>query len=135
MAAITEDFVSFEIAKLLKEKGFDELCAWQYYTYWEDYKLKNYEHPILNENMLSNSQVIDKDNVTAPTQQMAMKWLREEHNIAINIGWGEIFEDKFQWWCIILNYKDGSILRESEYYAMYEEACEETVKYCLKHLI
>ena len=27
---ITEDYVSFEIAKLLKEKGFDELCYQKY---------------------------------------------------------------------------------------------------------
>lgn len=27
---ITEDYVSFETAKLLKEKGFDELCYQKY---------------------------------------------------------------------------------------------------------
>lgn len=26
MTAITEDYCSFEVAKLLKEKGFDEAC-------------------------------------------------------------------------------------------------------------
>ena len=26
MAIITEDYVSYEVAKLLKEKGFDEPC-------------------------------------------------------------------------------------------------------------
>ena len=34
MKQITEDYVSFEIAKLLKEKGFDIPCD-SYYTYFE----------------------------------------------------------------------------------------------------
>ena len=124
---ITEDYVSFETAKLLKEKGFDEICYLGYN--------KNGEYvPTSNR---TNSQIIQPDfcYICCPTLQMAMKWLREVHNIAINIGWGEIFEDKFQWWCIILNQKDGSILRESEYHATYEEACEAAIKYCLENLI
>ena len=121
---ITEDYVSFETAKLLKEKGFDEACLTLYR-----------EGELVHSGYYLDNKQLDEDNITAPTLQMAMKWLREEHNIAINIGWGEIFEDKFQWWCIILNYKDGSILRESEYYATYEEAAEAAIKYCFKHLI
>ena len=50
---MTEDYVSFETAKLLKEKGFDEECQ----KYYGDYK-----YP-------------------CPTLQMAMKWLREEHKL------------------------------------------------------
>ena len=120
---IEEAYVSFETAKLLKEKGFDEACL----TLYREGELV---HSVY---YLDNTQ-LDEDNITAPTLQMAMKWLREDHNIAINIGWGEIFEDKFQWWCIILNYKDGSILRESEYYATYEEAAEAAIKYSLENL-
>lgn len=121
---IEEAYVSFETAKLLKEKGFDNISLIMYKENGEvcinpksvvSWRLK-YWYPCL-------------------TLQMAMKWLREVHNIAINIGWGEIFEDKFQWWCIILNQKDGNILRESEYYSTYEEACEAAIKYCLENLI
>lgn len=107
MTTITEDYVSFETAKLLKEKGFDE-------------KVISFYPP---------------GDIQRPTLQMAMKWLRERHDIAINIGWGEIFEDKFQWWSIILNYKNGSILRDSEYYATYEETVEASINYCLENLI
>ena len=128
---ITEDYVSFETAKLLREKYFNEYCR----TYYKKY------HIGFNE-IYNSPQLIDNQSLfemglglSAPTLQMAMKWLREVHDIAINIGWGEIFEDKFQWWCIILNQKDGSILRESEYHATYEEACEAAIKYCLENLI
>ena len=128
MATLTEDYVSLETAKLLKEKGFD-IPVW---TYYEN---DDYEIVIDNEIIFGSTRNWNNSStryISAPTQAMVMKWLREEHNIAINIGWGEIFEDKFQWWCIILNYKDGSILRESEYYATYEEAAEAAIKYCLE---
>ena len=140
---IKEAYVSFEVAKLLKEKGFNELCNRVY----EGPNLKYTTLPISplmslgelggfhpKQLYVTNSELGDIV-YTAPTHQMAMAWLREMHNIAINIGWGEIFEDKFQWWCIILNQKDGNILRESEYYSTYEEAVEAALKYVLKNLI
>jgi len=126
---ITEDYVSFETSKLLKDKGFNEGCFFVINAISKNVMPVSWP--------TTNSDIEDeKANLIAlPTLQMAMKWLREIHNIAINIGWGEIFEDKFQWWCIILNLKDGSMLRDSEYYATYEEACEVSIKYCLENLI
>ena len=123
---ITEDYVSFEIAKLLKEKGFNEGCRSRYGSAGS-FSYEKYE--------IEASGCEMHNAILAPTLQMAMKWLREVHHIALNIGWGEILEDKFQWWCIILNQKDGSIFRESEYSATYEEAVELAIKYCLEHLI
>ena len=137
---ITEDYVSFETAKLLKEKGFNEHCFCINYPLPE-----GGNHNIILPNLLNNSMIpftdeykfcrYKEDFITIPTLQMVMKWLREVYNIAINIGWGEVFEDKFQWWCIILNLKNGTILRESEYYATYEETCESAIRYCLENLI
>lgn len=124
---IQEDYVSSETAKLLKEKGFDENCAALYDLRTGEISQQGVGY------VFNNSQW--ENFITAPTLQMAMKWLREEHSIAINIGWGEVFEDKYRWWCIILNCKNGDILRESEYYKTYEEACEAAIKYCLENLI
>ena len=125
---ITEDYVSYEIAKLLKAKGFTE---------GEDcfgfYDKKGSIHFCQTFGDISD---YDEDTcIDAPTLQMAMKWLREVHKIAINIGWGEAFEENYQWWCIILNQNSGKILRESEYHKTYEEACEAAIKYCLENLI
>ena len=64
---INEDFCSYEVAKLLKEKGFDEDC----YTFYEcdDKELYREERiPCCNSR---------SDDYAAPTHQMAMKWLRE----------------------------------------------------------
>ena len=75
---ITEDYVSFEVAKLLKEKGFDEPC----HAYYEDnstfresysaYAIRNITNPCFFGN-------------TAPTLQMTMKWLRKVHSVFITI--------------------------------------------------
>lgn len=82
MATISEDYVSFETAKLLKEKGFNEDC-WCWYE--EDgYFRKSND----NFGVQSNSwHVVNDDefNCSAPTLQMAMKWLREVHNTIIII--------------------------------------------------
>ena len=69
---ITEDYVSFETAKLLKEKGFDERC---FSFYWSDGSLDANSHD--KKTNLRNS---TSSNPVAPTLQMAMKWLREVTN-------------------------------------------------------
>ena len=119
---IAEDYVSFETAKLLKEKGFDAV------------ECQNSPHFAYNIDGQFSGPSWDTE-YNAPTLQMAMKWLREVHNIAINIGWGEVFEKDYRWWCIIISQKNGEILRDSEYHKTYEEACEAAIKYCLENLI
>lgn len=72
---ITEDYVSFETAKLLKEKGFDECCPVKYkYVKEFDSYLQTTEY--VNDNF-------EKYYYPCPTLQMAMKWLREVHNLHI----------------------------------------------------
>lgn len=118
---ITEDYVSFEVAKLLKEKGFDEPCL-MCYTY--DKKLGNYGQY----NSYKNSEVFS---LTAPTLQMAMRWLREVHNVLIVIDRGE----DFYAWQLENNTTGeylGDIVGECK---SYEEACEAAIKYCLENLI
>lgn len=128
---ITEDYVGFETAKLLKEKGFDGKCDYLYV----DGKLVRALGGACNWNDGETLFADYKNECSAPTLQMVMKWLREVHKIVINIGWGEVFEENYQWWCIILNQNSGEILRENKYHKTYEEACEAAIKYCLENLI
>ena len=125
---ITEDYVSFETAKLLKEKGFDENCS-------RSYVKDKLTHSQGRNNSYYTIMYETYRPISAPTLQMAMKWLREVHKIAINIGWGEVFKENYQWWCIILNQNSGEILQENEYGKTYEEVCEAAIKYCLENLI
>jgi hypothetical protein len=73
---IKEEYVSFETAKLLKEKGFDEECMC-YYDDEGDFNSHAINPSFINHEFSSY--------FTAPTQQMAMRWLRENHGIFIEI--------------------------------------------------
>lgn len=76
--------------------------------------------------------------VSAPTLQMAMKWLREVHHIDIEVRTHYLNYLKPN----DTRYYSGKILKDSEdvihtIYSKdtYEEVCEEAVKYVLENLI
>lgn len=78
---ITEDYVSYETAKLLKEKGFDEYCTHVYNIETG----RNLEADFYTSRYVYNSW-LDKNEprlMVAPTLQMAIKWLNEVHHILV----------------------------------------------------
>ena len=134
---ITEDYVSFETAKLLREKGFKEPTL--AYAYGQD-MVAYYSQP----------KVTDDYNVEAgryplPTLQMAMKWLREDKKILISIfchiGKGYWFciqhfiESPYKFATSESIHRKEEILGKIQYYDTYEGACEAAIKYCLENLI
>ena len=98
---ITEDYVSFETAKLLKELGFDsrECLNSPYYAY--------------NGEGEFSGPAWDTEYV-APTLQMARKWLREKHNTHIEIR--------------ITNHSMGKMVNVIKYY--WVMASTETARWC-----
>lgn len=75
-----EDYVSLEVAKLLKEKGYNEYCAAYYHLNWENMT----EEECFE--VAPNHDFRNKDNgyrVGAPTLYEAQKWLRNKYNIHI----------------------------------------------------
>lgn len=130
---ITEDYVSFETAKLLKEKGFDDNCAALYDLRSGELNQRGVGY-VFNNGQWDNF-------ITAPTLQMAMKWLREVHHLHISVEMG--FDvDNSQYFFFVpsickFSNKDGEYLTpfgEREF-NIYEEACEAAIKYCLENLI
>lgn len=126
---ITEDYVSFETAKLLKEKGFDEVC----FKY------------ALNDKIYNNGNFVicheDDVEVGIPTLQMAMKWLRNEKHYYIQVmldGWA--CGDHSGYYVVIQKTDSDFEMMLSDaldevFYQTYEEACEAAIKYCLENLI
>lgn len=139
---ITEDYVSFETAKLLKAKGFNEYCE-------KSYSLEGKLYSNFPDNC-----------ILAPTLQMAMKWLRDVHNIDINIkaecGMLGIkvytpsiltytrmdklhAEDNMTRWRMheyFFRYQnDTGVIPAIRYFDTYEEAANAAIKYCLEKLI
>ena len=123
MARIKEDYVSFEIAKLLKEKGFPQDTFRCHYIIDGNIHYKKFE----------NRCGFGDYDIIAPTLAMAMKWLREVHNIDIfpwKIGKG-IYS------CAIFNSITGQDLSSNKDFPSerYEETVEEAIRYCLENLI
>ena len=141
---ITEDYVSFETAKLLKEKGFDCACkVWyaEYASVWGgdpsgDRKYINIQFD--DENMVNDSY---KFLCYAPTLQMAIKWLRKNHNLAISAsvtvdGWRSyVSQIKLDSEGFVVDIIDGIDDGNIPNCNTYEQACEAAIKYCLENLI
>ena len=127
---ITEDYCSFELSKLLEEKGFDGECVG---CYWDSKKTfdVNYEPLSYSDGDLRDEVIL------APTHQMAMKWLREVHNIIIVIephSYNYI-EEKTSSYDFSIWYGDNYEHPLTTNYSTYEEAVEAALKYCLTELI
>lgn len=130
MATIKEDYVSFETAKLLKEKGFDESC----YQKYDDEGYLSFNHV----GYINSESPSDDFSALAPTHQMAVAWLREVHNIFIIIEphLYDYVNEKTKSYVTSLwqgdNYYENITSKD---YPSYEEAVETTIKYCLEKLI
>lgn len=133
---ITEDYVSFETAKLLKEKGFDEKCFYCFDDVIGESRLSKL--------MICNNSELGEHYYSAPTLQMAMKWLREVHNIHIEVritnhSLSSLIDVPRYYWIIFnakeVKWMDESTAHEPMSYETVEEACEAGIKYCLENLI
>ena len=116
--AITEDYVSFETAKLLKEKGFNPINCGMYYSITTGKRTTE---------LLTSL-------VSCPTLQMAMKWLREVHNLFIDTYYDCDFGEGYKFSVHKLP-KGTTLESHNESYSTYEQACEAAIKYCIEHLI
>ena len=140
---ITEDYVSYEVAKLLKEKGFN----WDCITYYVDSEPNCVKYSMLFE----NNTTWEERCCSAPTHQMAMKWLREVHQLYISVGvspiYGKVKDEKGRNTCGLLywHYMASGEWMNDKYNPQqkafvvsaknYEEAVEAALKYSLENLI
>ena len=134
---IKEAYVSFEVAKLLKEKGFNEYCLKNYWS--SDKELHDWKWELsYNRNSDGNSNTKD---CSAPTQAMALAWLREIHNKYCDIG----YDIDLDWFFQVIDLKETveNDYPETKHYHTedetgfntYEEALEAALKYTLENLI
>ena len=135
---ICECYVSFETAKLLKEKGFDGICrsGYSHYGSLSDIEVKEF---------LTNTTCPDTYwECTAPTLQMAMKWLREVHKMHVEIritnhSVSKMFDIPKYYWIIFnpekVKWMDESTLHDVAGFDTYEKACDSAINYCLRKLV
>ena len=127
---ITEDYVSYEVAKLLKEKGFDEKVSTHYLI-----------HPSgFPEFFDKKDEFTEPEDVwlKCPTLQMAMKWLRIKHNILLFLLPAQE-NGKLVYLVEVWTWNEEEGIYESAYAPMPrkepEQAVEAALKYCLENLI
>ena len=121
-----DTLITFETAKLAKEKGFPQepnKLKIPYYNYKGEFKgdVKDWLRKYLR-----NEDTSDVESVSAPTQSQLAKWLREKHNIHL-IAYKNINIDGYDW-CYITT--DG--ITNINSYKTYEEAYEIGLQEALK---
>ena len=146
---MNEQYVSFEVSKLLKENGFDWKTDFVWYEHlplsldWRNkanqkamdyfYFNETTEHHSCYRNCDKKPSYINGDIYSAPTQQMACRWLRKEKGIHILPEISEVKENP-KYYCMI--WKTSTL--ESfiiELFDSYEDAIEAALEYVLKNLI
>ena len=117
---IQERYVSFEVAKLLKEKGLTFTNVVIYSMYDVDGNI--------------HWGIYDKSWFPRVTNQTAMEWLREKYHIHIIIepvsgkGYNGIM-------CDVGDFDDFNYISETDFFLHPEEAVEAALKYVLENLI
>lgn len=145
---INEDYVSFETAKLLKEKGFPQeydlyhSMVYNEEDYEDEYEVQRMvlQTRLVKAGTLSSYPVgIPEPKCYCPTHQMTMKWLREVYNVHISIypfNRELPVTDKFYYTCDIATSKLSSQKGHLRgVWKTYEEAVEAAIKYSLENLI
>lgn len=135
MKQIIEDYCSFEIAQLLKEKEFvgeSEIgCRCGFYKQNEEYPSQiNLVYDDLDNSKLEYNECLRF------THQMALKWLREVHNIFIDIiTYTTGSKIQFRW----VGYDKGRLFSQEKgkiiYFDTHEQTVEAALKYTLENLI
>lgn len=122
---IEEDYVSFELAKMLKEKGFDEPTM-----------------SFFRGDKIIWQQAFYPTDIKRPTLQMAQKWFREEKHLAINPStfYRKLEGHEFHnWGCNIVNLDTWELYCSNPLETFpadtYEEALEKAMKYALEKFV
>lgn len=134
METIKEDYVSFETAKLLKEKGFE---GYSIFTIYDENAANAYIKELQEKHLpySSDDPKLKEFYYTKPTLQMATKWLRRIYNINIDIVsvWNQ---KRFEYQVFVVTPENAKhCYIDDKLYLSHEEACEAAIKYCLKNLI
>ncbi len=120
---IEEAYCSYEVSKLLKEKGFDEEC---------------YSHYSSCGTCISYGSTRKDEDFRRPTQQMAMRWLREIHLLHVEILAAYHFRCFEGYSFEVYNVNEGEFINfasDKGRFKTNEEAVEASIKYCLENLI
>jgi hypothetical protein len=130
---MTEELITFETAKLAKEKGFDELTKTLYITDKDTTRLAK-----ANNSKRTNSNYIELEDYkvySAPTQSLLQKWLREKYGVHVtpflkSSGYEILFMEMSEGY----PFTTKPTAYEGQSFETYEEALELGLRDRLEHL-
>lgn len=93
-----EDFVTLEVAKLLKNKGFNKICDAGYFI--ADGEIA----PLFFGTFRNKEEGHVSGHIAAPTLYEAQKWLREKHNCYIQVTY-EAYKTRVNYLVQVLFYE------------------------------
>lgn len=123
------DYVSLELAKQLKEKGFEEPCDRLYNEKEECYEYSCYT---ASKKGFKNSDLCDYE-VAIPSLYDVQKWLRERHNIHLDVRCTTYCKplNRHDYMCEIFALSFG-IFSDTKVFHKYEEALSAGIEEALK---
>ena len=135
-----EDYVTYEVAKMLKGKGYDEECDAYYHNdnsnaYWganDDERFESCDGGFYNGNNFYRD--------AAPTLYEAQKWLREKHTIHVDatpVLRSPFDEIPYVYWSYIICNTDTCMSHAMDDYTefkTYEEALNAGIKKALEFI-
>lgn len=128
---MSEDLITFETAKLAKEKGFDN----QVQNYYNEFKVLNNDKlgkQRFNTPLDWNDLKMSTD-FSAPTQSLLQKWLRETKGIHVVVNVGLPHKANIAFYSNVVKFgKHHKNKFKSEFYRDYEEALEKGLTEALK---
>ena len=146
-----EDYCSFEVAKLLKEKGFNEATNRYYNAQYDEIRTVSDTFMTYWNNEDHMKVLMMEGALAIPTHQMACKWLREVHHLLISIVaspvYGKVKDEKGRNTCGLLywHYMASGEWMKEKYNPQqkafvvseksYKKVCEAALKYSLENLI
>lgn len=142
---IEEAYVSLEVAKLLKAKGFNEATNRYYNAQYNECRTvaDTFMWHWNDEEFMKH--VMMEGAIAIPTHQMIMTWLREVHHLFININIevGDIqmlpsydFEESVLGYSFAIYNEETLVwMFKDKTPRSYEEAVEAAIKYSLENLI
>lgn len=133
-------YVSFEIAKKLRELGYNKTCLFSYLNDWGNHTVKlctpiQLSRPTdgLNNEELALYGGAHWEYIAAPTQEETMDWLRNTHKLHIYAFHTSTWEGTE--WCYEIEKMDSDWTFSKHHGLKYEECIEEAIRYAIENYV
>ena len=134
-----EDFVTFELAKKLKEKGYPQRPDYFNYSSYYNWDGLRKIHSLNNASVWFDPNISRENIYFAPTISQVLKWLREEKNIVFGISPMQEMDCDYLGWCVTIYKVDdngyGLSWQEELYCDTYESAANAGIEYAVDNIL